>query len=120
MPIFWWLQEFSYTKFFTRELTSLAVGYTAVVLIVQVWALSRSEEAYQRFLEVLRSTPALILHTVVLLFLLFHSLTWLNLAPRALVVRMGRRRVPDTVVLAGHYVAWLAATALVVWYLVGR
>ncbi len=119
-PIFWWLERIAYTKFITRELTSLAVGYAAILLMLQVWCLSRGPGAYDRFQGLLQSTPVLIFHGVVLLALLFHSITWFNLAPKALVLRLGRRRVPDAAVLLGHYAAWLTATALVVWYLVGR
>lgn len=114
-PIFWWLEKFAYAKFITRELTSLAVAYAALFLMLQVWALSKGPETYQRFLDFLGSTPVLIFHGVVLVFLLFHSVTWFNVAPKALVLSLGRRRVPNAIVLAGHYAAWLLATALVVW-----
>ena len=114
-PIFWWLERFAYGKFITREMTSVAVGYAAVLFMLELWVLSRGPAAYERFVELLGSIPLLILHSVVLAFLLFHSITWFNLAPRALVVRLGRRRIPDALVLAGHYAAWLVATAVVVW-----
>ncbi len=114
-PIFWWLEKFSYAKFITRELTSLAVGYTAVLLMLQLWVLSRGQATYQRFLELLGSTPVMIFHGVILVSLLFHSITWFNLAPKALVLRLGRWRVPDAIVLGGHYAAWMLATALVIW-----
>jgi len=65
----------------------------------------------------LRSPVVAGLHGALLLALLFHTLTWLHLAPRAMVVRLGGRRVPDTVVLAGHYAAWLGASAFVAWAL---
>lgn len=120
MPIFWWLRKLSYTKFITRELTSLAVGYAAVLLVVQIEMLSRGEEAWGGFQELLRSPALLTFHGVVLLFLLIHTITWLNLAPRALVVRLGRVRIPDGAVLFGHYAAWLAASVVVAWLLVGR
>ena len=94
LPIFWWLERFSYAKFIIRELTSLAVGYTAMLLIAQVWFLSSGEQAYERFLSVLRSPAVLVFHGIVLLFLLFHSITWLNLAPKALVLRVGSKRLP--------------------------
>ena len=118
-PIFWWLERFAYGKFIVRELTSVAVGYAAILLILQVWFLSRGEQAYEQFVSFLRSPAVLVFHAIVLLFLLFHTVTWLNLAPKALVLRVGRKRVPDTAVLAGHYAAWLGATALLVWLLVG-
>ena len=113
--IFWWLEKPAYRKFMTRELTSLAVGYAVVLLMLQVWVLSKGQATYERFLDFLESTPVLIFHGVVLVFLLFHSVTWFNLAPKALVLRLGRRRIPDAIVLAGHYAAWLVATALVIW-----
>ena len=119
-PIFWWLEKFAYGKFITRELTSLAVAYAAVLLILEIWVLSKGQGAYARFQEFLVSSPVLVFHGAVLLFLLFHSVTWLNLAPRALVLHLGRKRVPDAAVLVGHYAAWLAATGLVIGYLVGR
>ena len=117
-PIFWWLERFSYVKFITRELTSLAVGYAAILLITQVWFLSQGEQDYERFLSFLRSPAVLVFHGLVVLALLFHSVTWLNLAPRALVLHVGGKRLPDAAVLAGHYAAWLGATALLVWLVV--
>ena len=114
-PIFWWLERLSYAKFITRELTSLGVGYTAVLLMLQLGVLSRGQATYQRFLELLGSTPLMIFHGVVLASLLFHSITWFNLAPKALVLRLGGWRIPDAIVLAGHYAAWLLASVLVIW-----
>ena len=114
-PVFWWLEKFSYGKFITRELTSLAVGYAALLLMLQVWVLSQGQATYQRFLDFLESTPVQIFHGLALVFLLFHSVTWFNLAPKALVLRLGRWRIPDGMVLGGHYAAWLLATALVIW-----
>ena len=117
MPIFWWLEKLSYVKFITREMTSLAVGYTAVVLLLQIAALGRGPEAYGRFVRVLETPVVVILHVVVLVFLLFHSFTWLSLAPKAMVLHVGKRRLPDSAILAAHYLAWLAVTGLLIWYL---
>ena len=119
IPIFWWLKKLTYTKFIARELTSLAVGYFVVLSLIQLWSLGRGEAAYQRFLELLAWPPVLVLHGVVLLALLFHTVTWLNLAPKALVLRLGGRRLPDAAVLAAHYAAWIVATAVVLWAVVG-
>lgn len=119
IPIFWWLERPAYTKFITRELTSLAVGYAALLVMLEIWVLSRGPEAHARFRSLLAWPPVLVYHGVVFLFLLFHSVTWFSLAPKALSVRLGPLRVPDAAVVAGHYAAWLVATGLVVWYLVG-
>ncbi len=119
MPIFWWLGRYSYTRFIARELTSLAVGYSAVALIFELWLLSQGEEGFHRFQQILRSPAVLALHTFVLIVLLFHAYTWLSLAPRALVLRLAGRRVPDGAIAGAHYLAWAVGSALVLWYLRG-
>ena len=117
MPIFWWLGRPSYTRFIVRELTSVFVAYTAVVLLVQLWSLARGPEAYDQFLSWLQLRPVIAVNIVVLAALLFHTVTWLNLAPKALVLRFGGRRMPATVVLLMHYAAWLVVSAVVAWLL---
>lgn len=119
MPIFWWVRKFRYFRFIARELTSLAVGYSAVLLLVHMWALARGAGTWAA-LWAWHQTPVVVaFHGLVLLALLFHAITWFGLAPQALALKAGGRRVPDGVVLAGHYAAWLAASALVGWALLG-
>ena len=117
MPIFWWLGKRPYTKFIARELTSVFVAYSAVLLLLQLWFLSRGPEEYGRFVAWLQLRPVIALHVVVLIALLFHTVTWLNLAPKALVLRLGGRRVPPTVVLLMHYAVWVVASGAVAFLL---
>lgn len=117
VPIFWWLGHPAYTRFITRELTSLAVAYSALLLLLQVWTMSRGEAAYEQFQSWLASPAVLVFHGVILLALVFHTITWLALAPKALVLRIAGRRLPDVAVIAAHYAAWFVASALVVWLL---
>ena len=113
IPIFWWLGNAAYTRFIVRELTSLAVGYAALVVLLQVWSLDRGPESYDRFVNWLQLGPVMTLHVVVLAALVYHSVTWLNLAPKALVLRVAGRRLPGSVVLLMHYAGWLVASAVV-------
>jgi fumarate reductase subunit C len=55
------------------------------------------------------------LNVVALIFLLLHAITWFNLAPRAIVLHIRGRRVPDRAVLAGHYAEWFVVSAAVAW-----
>lgn len=119
IPIFWWLGKPAYTKFITRELTSLAVGYAVVLLLAEICALASGEAAHASFLRLLAAPPVLAFHLLVCAALLFHSVTWLNLAPKALVLRLGGRRLPDWIVVSGHYFLWLVASGAVVWSLRG-
>ena len=113
VSVWWWLQSRSYTGFVLRELTSVFVALFALVLLWQIRALAHGPEAYARFLGRLRSPLFVAFHAVALLFVLFHSFTWFNLAPKAMVVRLKGKRVPDLVVAGANYAAWVVLSAAV-------
>jgi len=119
IPIFWWVRNRRYTLFIVRELTAVLVLYSGLLLLAQLVAIGRGPESYEAFQEWLAQPWALALHAFVVAGLIFHTITWLNLAPKALVVRVGKIRVPPQAVLVGHYLAWIAVSALVVGALVG-
>jgi fumarate reductase subunit C len=114
IPIFWWVRNRRYMAFIARELTSVLVLYSGVLLVATLVAAAHGAEAFEAFLGWLARPWAIALHTFVLAGLLFHTITWLNLAPRALVLRVGGRRVPPRLVLAGHYAAWIGLSTLLV------
>ncbi len=120
MPIFWWVQKWVHMKFILRELTSVAVAFYAVVLLFQVRALSQGPEAYASFLAWLKTPIAIALHAIAFLFVIFHSVTWFNLSPRALVVRIGKNRLPDAVIAASNYVAWIIFSAALAWIILSN
>lgn len=115
MPIFWWVHKWTHIKFITRELTSVFVASYAIVLLFQIRALAQGPEAYANFLALLKTPVSILFHTIAFLFVLFHSITWFNLAPKALVLRLGNNRVPDMVIAALNYVAWGVFSALIAW-----
>ena len=117
MSVFWWLHKASYAWFVVRELTSVFVAYFAVLLILQLRALTGGPEAHARFLSRLASPGFVVLDTIALLFVVFHAVTWFNLAPTALVVRVRGTRVPDRAVAAANYAAWVVLSLGVAWLL---
>jgi fumarate reductase subunit C len=50
-----------------------------------------------------------------LFFVVFHSITWFNLTPSAMPVRLGGKRLPAFLVAAPSYVAWAVVSAIVAW-----
>lgn len=117
VSVWWWLKKRSYAAFVLRELTSVAVALFAAVLLWQVVAIARGPGAYAQFLARLGRPDFVILHALALALVLFHSLSWFHLAPKAMVVRVGGKRVPDGAVVALNYLAWAAASAAVAFIL---
>jgi len=117
VSVWWWLKKGSYTVFVLRELTSVAVAFFAVVTLGLVRAVAAGPEAYQRFLARLGTPLFLCLNAIAFAFVLFHAITWFNLAPKAMVVRVGGKRVPDAIVAGSNYGAWLVLSGAVAYFL---
>lgn len=117
MSVFWWLHKGPYAWFVLREMTSVFVAYFAVLLILQLRALAEGPEAHARFLSRLASPGFVVLDTIALFFVVFHAVTWFNLAPTAMVVRLRGARVPDWAIAAANYAAWLVLSLAVAWLL---
>jgi fumarate reductase subunit C len=113
VSVWWWLQNPTYTGFVLRELTSVFVAFFAVVYLWQLRALVQGPEAYAHFLARLGTLFFLALHSVAFVFILFHAVTWFNLAPKAMVVRWRGKRAPDWVVIGLNYAAWLSLSGAV-------
>jgi len=110
---YWWLGRWSYFLFILRELSSLSVAWFVVYLLALVSALSRGEAAYQEFLAWSQLPLVLLVNIVSFLFLVLHAVTWFNLAPQAMVVHVGRKRLPGVLIAASNYLALVVVSAII-------
>ena len=117
MSLFWWLQKRNYTLFIVRELTSVFVAFFAIVYLCLIHSLTQGPEAYEQFLDRMASPLFVVLHVIAFLFVLYHAITWFNLTPKAMVVRLGATRVPDWLIIASNYAAWVVISAVVAFLL---
>jgi fumarate reductase subunit C len=117
VSVWWWLQRWSYLLFVVRELTSVFVAAFALVLLWALYAVRLGPDAYAHFLARLKTPPFLALNAVALLFVLYHAVAWLLLTPRAMIVRVRGRRLPDGLVVAANFVGWLVLSVAVTWAL---
>jgi fumarate reductase subunit C len=115
----WWTQQWRSFKFILRELSSVAVGYCGAILLVLLWSLTQGPEAYATFQSWLKTPLFILMSLIAFGFVLYHSITWFNLAPKAMPVRVGGKRLPEWMIAAPNYVAWIAISAVVVWFLLG-
>jgi fumarate reductase subunit C len=119
MPLMWWVKRRSYTKFMLRELSSLFVALFVVELLFLVRAVANGSAAYDDFLNAMANPAMIVLNLVALAFVLLHAVTFANLTPRAMVVRLRGRTVPPRAILAGVYLGWFVVTVFLAWLVVG-
>jgi len=110
---YWWLGKWAYVKFILRELSSVAVAWTVALILYQIWELTRGPVAYARFEERMASPLMIAINVIAFAFLVLHSITWFNLAPKAMAVRVGGKRIPAALISGPQYVAWIAISAIV-------
>jgi succinate dehydrogenase subunit C len=117
MSTYWWLKSGGYLVFILRELSSIFVAWFVVYLLLLIHAVSQGETSYQQFLSWSYRRSVFALNLVSLLFVMFHSITWFNLAPQAMAVHFRGKRIPGAWIAASNYLAWALVSALVAWML---
>jgi len=113
----WYMRNGRYRVYVLRELTSFLVAFYTFLTIFALAALaSGSPEEWNNFLASQQCTTMVVFHGFSLLyFLFFQTFPWFKLAPKAMVVQLGEKRLPDIVIIIGHYVAWIVASAIIFW-----
>ena len=115
----WWLRRTSYLLFVLRELSSVFVAWFVVYLLLFVRSVSRGHARYLEFVVWSRHPVVMVLNVATLLFVVFHAVTWFNLAPKAMVVHLRGKRLPPSLISASNYGAWVVATAFLLWLVLG-
>jgi fumarate reductase subunit C len=116
VPRTWWLHGGPFRRFAAREFTSVFAAAFSVIMLLFLFALSRGPAAYEGFLRWLRLPGIVALSAVILAAVLYHAGTWFRLSSHILVVRLGRRVVPPSVVVAGLVAVWIGLSAAVAYF----
>lgn len=111
----WWLRNRAYFLFMLRELTSVFIAAYAILLLVLLYQLRAGRDAYESYLGFLTEPAMVAFHVAALAAALFHTVTWFNLTPNVLVVRLSGRRVSAPVIAGVNYAAWIVLSVLVAW-----
>src|SRR5512138_2936364 len=83
---YWWLERWSSARFILRELTSVPVAWFVVLTLLQLQALRRGPMAYAEFQEWLASPVLIALNILSFAGVIYHSITWFGLAPKAMAL----------------------------------
>ena len=120
MPATWWLKKSAYRKFMLRELTAVAVAAYCVFLLVMLYRIKQGGGSYDDFMGHLQTTGSVVLHFFAWLAAMYHTVTWFALLPKVFVVRMGEEKLPGVVLIAAHWLGWLAISGLLIWLVLFR
>lgn len=111
----WWLRRPAYLFFVLRELTSVGVAWSVAYLLVLLRAVGQG--TVDAFWDLARQPWMIALNLLALVATTFHAITWLSLAPKAMIVRLAGWRVPGSLIAGANYAAWLAISAIIAYFL---
>ena len=106
-----------YKVYVMRELSSFLVAFYTFYTICALAILAMgSAEKWDSFLASQQCTSMVIFHALALLyFLFFQTFPWFKLAPKAMPVQVGEKKLPDAYIIVGHYVVWIVVSAVIFW-----
>jgi fumarate reductase subunit C len=113
----WYMRNGRYRVYAARELTAFLVAFYSFYLICVLAIIAAGDAGrWESFLEAQQSTGWVVFHAIALLyFLFFQTFPWFKLAPKAMPLQIGENKVPDKVIIIGHYVAWVIVSAFILW-----
>lgn len=112
----WYLRNAAYRRFMVREMTSVFIAAYLVFLVIWLYRLGRGPQQFEAMMRALRSPLSIVLHAIVLAAALYHSITWFNLTPKVMPVRIGEDCVPGPLIAIGMgYLPWIVLSAIMVW-----
>ena len=115
----WWLQRRSYLLFMIREITSVfAAGY-CVFLLVLLYRLGQGPETYGTTLDLVKTPLGVLLQAIALIFVLYHTVTWFNLTPKIMVLRIKGERVSPLLIAGSIYGGWIVVSLVLAWLILG-
>jgi fumarate reductase subunit C len=88
------------------------------LLLAFLLALSWGRASYQGFLRLLDTPGMVAFSAAILVALLYHTATWFRLTTHIVVIRLGRRTVPKSALIAALVAAWMAASAVVAYFMI--
>ena len=112
----WYMRNGRYKRYMLREVTCLLVGFYCLLILWGLAALAAGPERWNGFLESQQNLLMVIVHAIALIYyLVYMTFDWFKLDPKAMPVQLGEKKLPDRVIVIGHYVAWAAVSLFVFW-----
>ena len=112
----WYMRNSRYKVYVMRELSSFLVMFYSFLTIFAFSALAASPERWDAFLASQQTTVMIVFHGLALLYFLFYqTFPWFKLAPKAMPIHVGEKKLPDSYIIIGHYVAWVIISVFIFW-----
>ena len=112
----WYFRHARYMRYMAREVTCIFIAAFSLMLVVGFLRLAQGPAEYEAFLAALRSPECVGFLVLALGFSTYHSVTWFNLAPKALRIEIADNVVPAGAIALAHYAIWIVLSGAVLYF----
>lgn len=113
----WYLRNGRYRIYALREVTCLLVGFYSFLTIFALRALWQGADQWDAFLAGQQSTGMVVFHAIALVyFTVYQTFGWFQLAPKAMPLMIGEKKVAASTIVIGHYILWALLSLFVFWF----
>ena len=109
MPADWWTRNRRYFLYVVREFTALPLAVWLLWLLVEIKRAGDGPARYSPH----GSTAFVVFSVIVLLFALYHSVTFLSLSGLIIRVKLLDRTVPSRLITLAMFSLWAGASVVV-------
>jgi fumarate reductase subunit C len=109
----WFLTHSRYRHYMLHEVSSIFVAIYSAILIVGLFRLAESKEAWEGWLDAVTSPIGVVFHVLAFVFALIHTTSWFKAVPQAMRIQRGEDFVPGKLIVGAHYGVWTAVSVLV-------
>ena len=95
----WWKGHPFFMRYMAREVTALFVAAYALVLLAGLARLSQGHDAFEQWLDGLRSPLSIAFHVLLLAIFVYHTWSWFTIMPKTMApVVVGGKRLSNAAI----------------------
>ncbi|QIQ20780.1 fumarate reductase subunit C [Zophobihabitans entericus] len=110
MPATWWQKMAVYRKYILRESTSVLMIWFSLLILYGLTTINTDE--FYNFIFFVRHPVVIAINAITLLAALYHSITWFNLAPKAMNVVVKDRKLPALIPIMALWILTIVASVV--------
>lgn len=111
----WWLKNAAFKAYMLREATVLPLVFFILCMLCGIYALTQGEASWNTWVAAMGNPLVLALNVLALVASLYHAATFFVLFPRVMPIRLGGKKVPDNLIVAGQWAGVAGVFALAAW-----
>ncbi len=111
----WWLKNSAFKAYMLREATVLPLVFFILCMLVGIYSLTRGEASWNSWVAAMGNPLVLALNALALVASLYHAATFFVLFPRVMPIRVGGKKVPDNLIVAGQWAGVAGVFVLAAW-----